>query len=111
MRYLAQPRSRVEGRFGDGELVESLAGAFQHRPIETGAHAADIFQRLSEVRAHQERAEIVAAFSRLGPAANHHIQIVYDLEFQPRSGSLARIRAIAAFRDDAFQPSLFCDLE
>src|SRR5262249_51544267 len=85
--------------------LEELPDARQLLLIESGARVSDVLQRASLVDAEEQRAEVLARLSRLGPAADDELLLPHELQLAPRRAPSSALIRRARLLDDEALPA------
>src|SRR4029077_12197014 len=95
--------------FGDDERLQLAVDVPERLLVEASAHLAGVDQFIALVQAEHQRAEVVALPVR--EAADDEFLFGGGLDLQPAMAAAAFVPAIAALRQDPFEPVLASGFE
>src|SRR5215475_1617410 len=106
---LVRWRTAAERVFLDCQRLEERRQPGQFLLVESRSHVTDINERAVLVHAEQQRAKILARFSRLGPAADDEFLFLDDLEFAPVGRALpGHVSRCRQLRDESLPAAREC---
>ena len=103
MSFFARIRCSRERGLRRLAFLQCIPQVFLHFARKSAADSTDELQSFAVVQTDQQRAEMFPRTARIGPPADQRIEILVQLDFQPRRTPLFRIDASALLGEDSFQ--------